>query len=329
MVSTTPSSPFPVRDPQRRNRPRLGDRLPDLIFLGVFGAAGLSVIFLAFAIAGVLYYDSSSTVQQFGYRFLIGTNWNPAQGVYGALPFVYGTLITSAVALFIAVPLALGSSIFLTTQAPRWLRRPAGTAIELLAAVPSVIYGFWGIFVLEPYMRTTIEPSLHTYLGWSGAFKGTPIGTDILTASVILAIMIVPTVAAVSRESLNAVPAAQREAALSLGATPWEATRVAMIPYARSGIVGGVILGLGRAMGETMAVTMTIGNRDVIPTSLFSQGQTIASLIANELLSNTGPLQYSAILEAGLVLLAISLTVNVIARLLTWKVLRVSAGIIE
>jgi len=328
MASRTPSSSSSPSGGSQPSR-RFWTRLPDLVFFVLFAVAGVSIIFLAVAIVGVLSYDSSSTITQLGFRFLVGRTWNPAEGVYGVLPFVYGTLITSAVALVIAVPLALGSSIFLTTQAPQWLRRPVGTAIELLAAIPSVIYGFWGIFVLEPYMRTTVEPGLHETLGWTGAFTGTPIGTDMLTASVILAIMIIPTVAAVSRDSLSAVPAAQREAALSLGATQWESTRFAMIPYARAGIVGGVILGLGRAMGETMAVTMTIGNRDVIPTSLFSQGQTIASLIANELLSNTGPLQYSAILEAGLVLLGISLAVNVVARLLTWKVLRISGGIIE
>jgi phosphate transport system permease protein len=307
----------------------LREKGPDRLFLGVVGTAGISVLFLALALVGVLYYTASPSIRAFGPRFLFGTIWSPNAGVFGVVPFVFGTLLTSGVALLLAVPLALGASIFLTTQAPYWLRRPVGTAIELLAAVPSVIYGFWGIFVLAPFMHYTVEPVLQVYLGWTGLFGGTPIGTDVLTASVILTVMIVPTVTAVSRDTLNAVPAAQKEAALSLGATEWEATRYAMIPYARAGIVGGVILGLGRAIGETMAVTMTIGNRDAIPSSLFSEGQTIASLIANELLNNTGPLDYSAILEAGLVLLAISLLVNVIARLLVWKVLRVAGGVVE
>ncbi len=305
------------------------ETVPDRLFFVLVGIAGLSILFLAFSLVGVLYYAASPAIRALGPGFLTGSIWNPTAGVYGVIPFIYGTLITSAIALFLGVPLALGSSIFITTNAPVWLRRPVGTAIELLAAIPSVVFGFWGIFVLEPYMRYDVEPTLHSTLGWTGAFSGTPIGTDVLTAGVILAVMIVPTVAAVSRDTLAAVPAAQREAALSLGATDWEATRMAMIPYARSGIIGGIILGLGRAMGETMAVTMTIGNRDAIPTSLFSQGQTIASLIANELLSNTGPLQYAAILEAGLVLILIALLVNIVARLLVWKVLKVRGGAVE
>lgn len=302
------------------------------MFFVLVGVAGLSIVFLALAIFGVLYYGASPTIHQLGFRYLVGYTWYPARGIYGVVPFVVGTLLTSAIALLLAVPLALGTAIFLTAQAswfPEGLRRALGTAVELLAAIPSVIYGLWGIYILEPYMRTSVEPGLQQTLGWTGAFGGTPIGTDVLTASVICAVMIVPTVSAISRDTLNAVPAAQREAALSLGATSWEATRVAMIPYARAGIVGGIILGLGRAMGETMAVTMTIGNADVIPKSLFSQGQTIASLIANELLNNTGPLQYSAILEAGLVLLGIALVVNIVSRLLVWRVLRVSGGAVE
>lgn len=307
----------------------------DLVFLGVAGAAGLAVLGLALALVGILYNGASPSIRAFGFRFLLGGVWNPSANVYGDLPFVYGTLLTSALGLLIAVPLAVGASIFLTTQAPRALRQPVGTAIELLAAVPSVVYGFWGLFVLAPFMALTVDPLLRRYLGWTGWFTGPAIGTGVLTSSVILAVMVVPTITAVSRDTLGAVPAAQREAALSLGATQWETTRYSMLPYARIGIVGGIVLGLGRAIGETMAVTMTIGNSDVIPTSLFSQGQTLASLVANELLNlcsssscNT-TLERSAILEAGLVLLAISLLVNVLARLLVWKVLRVQGGAVE
>ncbi len=331
MTSTTPSPISPWKARGRRLRLWIKERLPDhLFFIGV-GAAGLCVLALAIVVAGILTYDSLPAIHYAGLPFLYGPTWNPGATVqvYGVLPFVDGTLLTSAVGLFLAVPLALGAAIFLTTHAPQWMRRPVGTAIELLAAVPSVVYGFWGIWVLAPYMRYHVEPNLRLYLGWSGAFSGNPIGTDVLTASVILAVMIIPTIVAVSRDALLAVPASQREAALSLGATEWEMTRLSMVPYARSGLVGGIILGLGRAIGETMAVTMTIGNFDQIPKSLFSQGQTIASLIANELLNNTGPLQYSAILEAGLVLLGIALLVNTIARLLVWKVLRSPGGNIE
>lgn len=322
--SATPSPSGPL--PGRRLRTA---RWPDRLFFGLVGTAGVSILVLASSLVAVLAYSALPTLRAFGWGYLYGPTWNPAANVYGVLPFVVGTVVTSVIALAIGVPLALGAAIFLTTQSPSWLRGPVGSAVELLAAIPSVIYGFWGIYVLGPYMRTTVEPGLHQYLGWTGGFGGQPIGTDILTASVILAVMIVPTISAVSRETLAAVPSAQREAALSLGATSWETTRIAMVPYARLGIVGGIILGLGRALGETMAVTMTIGNKDAIPTSLFSQGQTIASLIANELLSNTGPLQISAILEAGLVLLLISLTVNVAARLMVWRVLKIGGGSVE
>jgi phosphate transport system permease protein len=323
-TSSSPESPSQI--PRRRtDRHRWGDR----IFFALVAVVGVSVITLAAAIVGILVYSSQQSFRVFGWSFLWGTVWSPDTNVFGVVPFMVGTLLTSGIALLIAVPLALGSAIFLTTHAPRWLRGPAGTAIELLAAVPSVIYGFWALYIIHPYMASTIEPGLHTYLGWTGLFGGTAVGLDVLTASIVLAVMIIPTICAVSRDTLLAVPQAQKEAALSLGATDWETTRVASIPYARSGIIGGIILGLGRAMGETMAVTMVVGNADRIPTSLFSQGQTIASLIANELLSNTGPLQVSAILEAGLVLFVIVLIVNVIARLLVWQVLNVGGGVVE
>ncbi len=322
---SSPPAPLPQVRPRRSDHHKWGDR----VFFGLVLAVGVSIIALAAAIVVILVYSARQSFQVFGWSFLWGTVWSPNTNVFGVVPFVAGTLITSAIGLVIAVPLALGAAIFLTTHSPRWLRGPAGTAIELLAAVPSVIYGFWGLYILHPYMASTVEPGLKKYLGFTGLFDGTPIGLDVLTAGIILAVMIVPTICAVSRDTLLAVPQAQKEAALSLGATDWETTRIASIPYARSGIIGGIILGLGRAMGETMAVTMVIGNTDKIPTSLFSQGQTIASLIANELLSNTGPLQVSAILEAGLVLLMISLLVNVAARLLVWRVVRVSGGAVE
>jgi phosphate transport system permease protein len=292
----------------------------DLLFFALVAVGGLVLLLIIFAVLGVLINQSELAFRTFGFGYLVGTRWDVSTQVYGVVPFVAGTLITSGIALLIGLPLGLGSAIFLSTQAPGFLRGPLGTLVELLAAIPSVVYGFWGLYVLGPYMRTTVEPGLQQYLGWTGAFGGTATGTDVLTAGVILAIMIVPTVSAVSRETLAAVPAHQREAALSLGATSWETTRVASLPYARAGIFGAVVLGLGRAIGETMAVTMTIGNRDAIPTSLLSGGQTIASLIANELTNNSGPLQYSAIFEAGLILLLISLMVNVGARLLLWRV---------
>jgi len=308
-----------------RHSPQWGDR----IFAVLVGLGGVAVLVIVFAVMGVLFYQSADSFHAFGWQFLVNTRWDVRHNVYGVVPFVSSTLLTSAIALLIGFPIAIGSAIFLTTQAPRWMRGPIGSVIELLAAIPSVVYGFWGLYVLGPYMRTTVEPALYRYLGWTGAFSGTPTGTDVLTAGVILAIMVIPTIAAISRETLIAVPISQKEAALSLGATNWETTRVAIVPYARSGIFGATILGLGRALGETMAVTMTIGNHDAVPTSFFSQGQTIASLIANELTNSNGPLQYSAIIEAGLILLFISLGVNIAARLMLWKVLRVERGSTE
>lgn len=326
-LSSSPASSDVLPRTPRGSKPRA--RWPDHLFFGIVTVVAFSVIVLALSIVAILAYGADYSFRVFGISFLWGTTWSPATNVFGVVPFVVGTLVTSAIALLIAFPLAIGSAIFLTTHAPRWLRGPAGTAVELLAAVPSVIYGLWGIFVVHPYMASTIEPWLKQYLGFTGLFNGTPIGLDVFTASVVLAIMIVPTICAVSRDTLAAVPQAQKEAALSLGATEWEMTRVASIPYARSGIIGGTILGLGRAMGETMAVTMLIGNADKIPNSLLSPAQTIASLIATELLSNTGPLQESAIFEAGLVLLVIALLVNVVARLLVWRVLNVAGGTVE
>jgi len=316
MESPTPSPPS---SPTVYLAQRPVARWPDQLFFVVILIFAISIIALALAIVAILVYNSQQSFRVFGWGFLVSSTWNPNAQIFGALPFVVGTLLTSAIALLIALPLSLGSAIFLTTVAPRWLRGPLGTAVELLAAIPSVIYGFWGLWIVVPFMRSTVNPALQQSLGWTGAFSGPNTGFGVLTASIILAVMIVPTISAISRDTLAAVPAAQKEAALSLGATTWETTRVAMIPYSRSGIVGGVILGLGRAIGETMAVLMVIGNSDKLPLSLIGNGSTISTLIANELLSNTGPLQISAILECGLVLMLISLAVNVGARLLVWR----------
>ena len=277
-------------------------------------------------IAVVLLLTAVPSIQTFGLGFLWGTTWT-AQPVpmFGALPFVYGTLVTSALALLIGIPISLGIAIFLSELAPAWLRIPLTYLVELLAAVPSVVYGLWGIFVLAPAMRSAIEPAVQGTLGFLPIFQGTPIGTDKFAAGVILAVMIVPTISAVSREALLAVPGNQREAALSLGATRWETTRLAVLRYARAGIFGAIILGLGRAVGETMAVTMMIGNRNAISVSLFDQGQTIASWIANNF-TEAGPLELSALIELGLVLMLMSLLINVFARLMVRRVLRRGEG---
>ncbi len=299
-----------------------GVTLGDSLFQGVSSGVAFGVLGLLGLIAVVLLLTAARAIQTFGPSFLWESSWI-AQPVpmFGALPFVYGTLVTSALALLIGVPISLGVAIFLSELAPGWLRVPLTYVVELLAAVPSVVYGLWGIFVLAPAMRGYVEPALQQVLGFLPIFAGTPIGTDKFTAGVILAIMIIPTVSAVSREALLVVPQSQREAALSLGATRWETTRKAVLAYARSGVFGAVILGLGRAVGETMAVTMTIGNKIGISASLFDQGQTIASLLANNF-GEAGPLEASALIELGLVLMLMALLINVFGRIFVGRVLR-------
>ncbi len=263
------------------------------------------------------------SIREFGWGFLTSSEWNPVEGRFGALPFIYGTLVSSMLALLIAVPLSVGLAIFLTELAPRWLAVPIGFATELLAAIPSVIYGLWGIFVLVPWLRGTIQQPLAERFGDTiGLLRGPSYGASIMAGGVILAIMIVPFVSAVSREVLAAVPREQREAALALGATRWEMTWQVAIPYAVPGIVGAVILGLGRALGETMAITMVIGNRPEIATSLFAPGYTMASVLANEFAEASGALYLAALMEIGLILFAITILVNSLARVLVWRVAR-------
>ena len=309
--------------PRRGGRPaHLGDRL----FSSFIAFVGLAILALVAVFVIVLTNGSRPSLARFGWSFLYNATWDPPHDVFGVAFAIEGTLVTSAIALLIAVPLSLGAAIFLSEHAPGWLRDPVGYVVELLAAVPSVVYGFWGFAVLVPVMRASVEPMLARFLGWTQLFGSTGAGHgDVLTASVVLAVMITPTISAISRESLAAVPRDQREAALSLGATKWEATRLAVLKYARTGIFGGIVLGLGRAIGETMAVTMTIGNRDAVFSSVLAQGQTLASLIANEFTEATGTLYPSALIEAGLVLLLITLLVNVVARLLVWRVVRSGA----
>jgi phosphate transport system permease protein len=243
--------------------------------------------------------------------------------VFGALPFIYGTAVTSFVALLLAGMIGLGAAIFLAEVAPRGLRTPLSFLIELLAAIPSVVYGVWGIFVLGPFLKDHVAPGLKATLGWTPFFSGTFYGPSLFTASMVLAIMVLPIVAAVSRDVLLAVPETQREAMIALGATRWEVISRAVVPYARSGILGAMILGLGRAMGETMAVTMLIGNRGQIKPSLFSFGDTLSSVLANQFAEAAAGLQQASLIELALILLVISLAVNAIARLL---VLRMAGG---
>jgi phosphate transport system permease protein len=266
------------------------------------------------------------------FSFLSGTDWNSVEGreSYGALPYIIGTLISSALAVAIGVPISLGIAIFLSEMAPSKASVPLSFIIELLAAVPSIIYGLWALFVFRFWVRDLVETPLHNAFGGSiPFFAKTPFGLDVFTAGIVLAIMIIPIVSSISREVIKAVPNSQREAAYSLGATRWETVRIAIFPYAKSGLLGAAILGLGRAIGETILVTMIIGNTigiAAIPTSLFSQSQTLSSLIANEFNEASSNLQLSALIGLGAVLLILTMGINVGARLLVSRMVKVSSG---
>ncbi len=265
------------------------------------------------------------SIRQFGFSFLTGRDWDPIKGHFGALAFIYGTIVSSLIALVISVPLSLGIAIFLVEQAPPVISRPITFLVELLAAIPSVVYGLWGIFVLAPFLRVHVEPHLAHWFGWLPLFQGPITGIGLLTGGIILAIMVTPIISAVARDVLAAVPHAQREAALALGATKWESTRVVLV-NGSPGIAGAVILGLGRALGETMAVTMVIGNRPQISASLFQPSYTLASVIANEFTEATADIYLSSLVELGLILFLVTFVVNAIARLLVWRVTRGTLG---
>lgn len=288
-------------------------------YLTAFFAA--LVLLLIVLMAYEMYSTSTPTIEKFGWEFLTSTSWDPVTDEYGALPFIYGTLVSSFIALVIALPIGIGIAIFLTELAPRWVERPISFTVELLAGIPSIVYGLWGFFVMVPWIRTTLEPMLSEHLGFIPLFEGAPYGVGMLAAGIILSIMILPIIASISRDVLKAVPVSQKEAALALGSTRWEATRIAL-RYSRSGIMGAVILGLGRALGETMAVTMVIGNRPEIRLSLFEPGYTMASVLANEFTEATSEMYISALIEISLVLFVVALLVNAIARMLVWSITR-------
>jgi len=299
---------------------RLGVSPADRLFRATVSTVALSVLGFTAVIAYELYRNSRLPIGKFGWSFLWRTTWDPVAGQFGALPFLYGTVVTSMIALLIAVPVGLGVAIFLSELAPRWLSDPVAFLVELLAAIPSVIYGLVGIFVLVPWLRNVLEPVLSSTLGFLPLFQGAPYGVGMLTAGLLLATMVVPFIVSVSREILIAVPRSQREAILSLGATRWEMVRIAVLPYARSGIMGSVFLALARALGETMAVTMVIGNRPEIRLSLFEPGYTMAAVIANEFTEATSDLYVQTLIEIGLVLFAVTILVNALARLLIYSV---------
>jgi phosphate transport system permease protein len=296
----------------------------DRIYAALTAACALVVPALVLAIAVAIFAAAWPAFANLGLSIITSSDWNVAGGHFGAAPAIFGTLVSSFVALLIATPLAIGVAIFLSEFSPLWLRQPVGFLVDLLAAIPSVVYGVWGIFVLIPLLREHVMPLLRDrlHLGATPFFTGPAYGPSMLAAGLILAIMALPYISAVSREVLMAVPRSQREAALALGATRWEMIRDAVIPYARSGIIGGIMLGLGRALGETMAVTMVIGNRPEISASLFAPGYTMASLIANEFSEATNDMHLSALMAVGATLFVITLVVNAVARWLVWSVSR-------
>jgi phosphate transport system permease protein len=296
--------------------------LADNSFAGIVLVCGLSIFAIVAFIFGILVVRSHLSLAQFGWKFFVRQAWDPVSGDFGALPFIYGTIVSSILALVIAVPLALGVAVFLTELCPRPLRAPISFLTELLAAIPSVVYGLWGVFVLVPLMRDVLGPFLLKTLGWTGLFDGPNFGVGMMTASIILAIMILPIISSLTRDIMKAVPNSQREGVLALGATRWEMIRIGVLRNSRIGIVGAVMLGLGRALGETMAVTMVIGNHPDISKSLFAPGYTLASVIANEFSEATGDLYYSSLFEIGLALFLVTIVVNAIARLMVWAVTR-------
>ncbi len=299
-----------------------GGQLAHTVFYALVLFCALAIL----AVVGLVLYELVSKSQlswhAFGFKFFLGQNWDPVNDQFGALPFIYGTVVSSLLALVLAVPLAIGVAVFTTEMSPRWLRGPLAFTTELLAAIPSVIYGLWAIFVLVPLLRQYVQPWLARYLGWTGLFEGPPYGIGMLAAGIILAIMIIPIISSITREVMTAVSQQQREGVLALGATRWEMIRMGVLRNARAGIMGGVILGLGRALGETMAVTMVIGNRPEIARSLFAPGYTMASVIANEFSEATGDLYLSALIEVGLALFLVTMVVNILAQLLVWSVTR-------
>jgi phosphate transport system permease protein len=277
------------------------------------------LVFLLVILMGYeMYQGSRLSIEKFGWNFLVDSIWDPVQETYGALPIIYGTIVSAILALLISFPLSIGVAIFLAELAPSWLEKPLSFLVELLAGIPSVIYGLWGIFVLVPWIRDEVEPFLSDRLGFLPFFQGAPYGFGMLAAVLILSIMVLPIISSISRDVLRSVPQSQREAAIALGATKWQATKI-VLKDAKSGILGATMLGLGRAVGETMAVTMVIGNRAQISASLFDPSYTMASVIANEFSEATSDMYLSALIELALVLFIITIVINALAKLLVWS----------
>ncbi|MGX5826232.1 phosphate ABC transporter permease subunit PstC [Mesorhizobium sp. 43Arga] len=298
--------------------------LTDSIFHGLTRAAAILVLVLLGGVAISLVAGSWQALSTFGFSFLTSESWNPVTEKFGALAPIYGTIITSAIAILIAVPLGIGIAIFLTELCPRPLRRPIGMAVELLAGIPSIIYGIWGLFVLAPFLQTTVQPLIismfHGVPGLNGLFAGPPYGIGLLTSAMILAIMILPFITSITKDVFDTVPSVLKESAYGIGCTTWEVTRRVVIPYTRIGIMGGVMLALGRALGETMAVTFVIGNAHRISTSLFAPATTISATIANEFTEAVGDLYTSSLVALGLILFVITFLILAIARYMLMRI---------
>jgi phosphate transport system permease protein len=307
------------REPSQTERLTTPARPGDRIFKRLTALFALLVVAIFLLMIWQMTAESLPSLAKSGWRFLSGKEWDAVQGEFGALPFLFGSVVSSVLAILLATPLSVATALFITEIAHPRLGSAIASLVELLAAIPSVIYGLWGVLVMAPWLQQTVQPWLVDHFGFLPLFSGAPYGVSMLAGVLILAIMIVPIITAISREVLLAVPASQREAAIALGATRWETIRIAVLPYGKSGILGGVILGLGRAVGETMAVTMVIGNTPQISWSLLAPAYTMPSVIANEFAEATGTLHSSALMEIGLILLCITLLINVLARLLLWS----------
>ena len=309
-------APMPVLEPSASQMMATPSRFGDKAFEWLTMAMAGAVVLLVILVGWQLWSDSMLAIRKFGFHFLGSSTWDPVAEQFGALPFIYGTLVSSLIALVIAVPLSIATAVYLTELAPLSIRQPIISLIEMLAAIPSVILGLWGIFVMIPFLRDYPFPFLKKYLGWTGLFTGPIYGVSMLAGGIIIAIMILPIITSVSREILRSVPNLQREAAYALGATRWEVTRLAVLSYAKKGLFGAIILGLGRALGETMAVTMVIGNTPQIALSLLKPGYTLASVIANEFTEATTDIYLQALFEIALVLFGITIVANLLAQLL-------------
>jgi phosphate transport system permease protein len=294
----------------------------DTVFRGITLLFACSIIAILLLMTVEMVKESLPSISRFGWKFITGSTWDAVQEDFAALPYLYGSVVSSILAILLATPLSVGTALFITELAPRRIGAATAALVELLAAIPSVIYGLWAILVMTPWLQSSVEPFLIKHLGFLPFFRGAPYGVSMLAAVFILMIMIVPIITSITKEVLMAVPPSQKEAAIALGATRWEMIRIAVLPYGRSGILGAVILGLGRAIGETMAVTMVIGNTPKISLSLLSPAYTMPSVIANEFAETTTKMHASALMEIGLILLVVTLVINFLARLLLWSVTR-------